>query len=244
MFQSSVFKKRKVLRRNEINRLLQEQDQASFKFLRTELDTGSILDLRVIPKSSTADTIKFSIINKDDLSESRLKGGDKIDLLLGTTNPDIFDTLQIRFSDATIILFENIDPNVCVAEFCKIISSMKTISSYKYVMYDDVEYFQPILKESIQNLLKEEKIVLFPVEYTDASNNFLQSDIPASDKREYFSLQFPVKNVSVSNTFLTTSHVFMNTQFEKYGFSVERSLFYSFLKNKKCQMTKKFHLQK
>jgi hypothetical protein len=241
MLSNTLFKKRRVLRKNEIQKLLNEQDQMSVKFLRKELEVGCILDVVLKEKSVANNTIILSIIYNESYDKNRLYHDDA-DLLIGTTCQNIFNQLKEDWPRASIILFENLSQELCNIEFCKIVSAMQKIKQYKYVVFDDLSHEPYVLQKSLSSILNMNR-VFFPIIYTDASNTSIKSDISLQNKDVYY-LKYPVRNVSASCSFITTSGIFLNTPFEIYTFACDKSLFYSFLINHECCMTKLYHLQK
>lgn len=241
MLSNTLFKKRRVLRKNEIQKLLNEQDQMSVRFLRKELEVGCILDVVLKEKLNTIDMITLCIIYSDSYDKNRLYYDDT-DLLIGTTNANIFNQLKFDYPNASIILFENMCPELCSVEFCKIVSAMQKIKQYKYVVFDDLLHEPYILQKNLFSILNTNR-VFFPIVFTDASNTTIKSDISLQNKDVYY-IKYPVRNVSASCSFITTSGIFLNTPLEIYTFAFDKSLFYSFLINHECCMTKLYHLQK
>jgi hypothetical protein len=253
MLQRSVFKKRRLLRKSEINRLLQEQDIMSFKYLKKEVMTGRVLQLKNVSNPVKGDTLRvvhvpFRIEEsmRNQLFESIYDGTQEDDdILIGVTNESHFDVLSLLYPKAIIIQFENVDPQLVEVEFCKLLCQLKRLSEYKYIFMKDLRYSK--VPECVIDGLRKtcdnySNHVFFPVEYVKKNGIRVRWSDVNDDKNKMHVLRYPVRNAPMSGCFFTTSKLFTSTTFEKYTFAIGSSVFYSFLAQYQCAMIPEFYI--
>lgn len=239
MLQKSIFKKRRVLRKSDISRLLNEQDQLSFRLLRKNIETGIVKEFKTKNKTMDAEILRIVLVCDMGFDESRLEIQDNEDLLIGVTNKVLFTEMKKLCPDAYILQFEsNVDLQLVHLEFCKILSQMKKILEYSYVYYDDIENSKCELTKNIMQHFKTKTRVIFPIEYN--CKKIARSDLSGHKIDGCYKLTYPVKNVPVSRSFFTSSSVFQKIDFQNYTFAIHYSIFYSFLSETECYMTNDF----
>lgn len=239
MLQKSIFKKRRVLRKSDISRLLNEQDHMSFKLLRKNIDTGLVKEFKTKIKRVGAEILRIVLICDMGFDESRLEIQENEDLFIGVTNSVLFEEMKQQCPDAFILQFEsNVELPLVHLEFCKILSQMKKILEYSYVFLDDIENPKCERTKNIMQHFKTKTRVLFPIEYN--CKKIARSDLTGHKIDGCYKLTFPVKNIPETRSFFTSSSIFHKIDFQNYTFAIQCSIFYSFLAATECYMTNDF----
>lgn len=243
MLQKSVFKKRRVLRKSDISRLLNEQDYMSFRLLRKNIDTGLVKEFKTKNKTVNAEILRIVLVCDMGFDASRLEIQENEDLFIGVTSTVLFTEMKKQCPDAYLLQFEsNVDLPLVHLEFCKILSQMKKVLEYSYVYLDDIENPKCEQKTNILRHVKAKNRVLFPIEYN--SKKIARSDLSGRHKIDgCYKLSYPVKNVPHTRSFLTPASVFHKIDFQIYTFAIQCSIFYSFLSETDCYMTNDFFIE-
>lgn len=244
MLQRSVFKRRRLLRKSEINKLLHEQDYLSFQYLRETVSTGRVEGFRDQKKTDEADTLRIVLIRSDTIVvPSHLRRKPHEDVFIGVTDSTTYEMLVRDCPEAYVLHFENIEPDVMDVEFCKILSQIKKIREYSYLLFDDMHADSIDTSIIIQEFQKRKGLntILWAVEYKQIKGvEVLWSDLSGPKSGNWYKLKFPLRNVPTTTCFITDSHTFQKINFEKYTFAIRASLFYSCLASSDCFMTPDF----
>lgn len=243
MLEASIFKKRRLLKKTQINRLLQEQDRHSLAYLHTEVDIGRIIEFKNQTKS--AESMILRLIYLSELPSEAIEVNIQQDLFFGVNSKNIYDEIVNQYPDAYVLYFENLDNELIHLEFCKLVAQMKKIMEYKYVFLDDRFNNYIPLDTIISFFHKRNNSVIFPTEYrVIGDKKIMWSDLSGVKIDNcFYKLKYPVRNVPKNKSFLTTTSVFEKVHFKKFSFSITCSIFYSFLVATESFLCKDFTIE-
>lgn len=198
----TVFKpRRRVLRRHEIERMLNEEDVVSLR-CRQPLEIGRIVRVSgvvtVIAEQSEGSirdcsaitTLRIMVVTEEaECDLCRCLYEENEDLVIGTTHQIVFENMSRVFENDTrvrVMLFEPVDHNLRAFEFVRMLVSENNDEErvgrcrYDFVVFDDVR-FERVVMTDVSWLSSDcghpdAQRVYFPFEFADSSHVHPRSD--------------------------------------------------------------------